>query len=118
MSKLITSLVSREPATIVVGLERLNANVSITLRDHGFSIVDAQKPIRTRPRNQIPQEVKCIIASLRATEIAVSKLRTAIRPGITANELWSVLHASVIAQNGDYSFTVLVLVLFSCSLAA
>jgi Xaa-Pro aminopeptidase len=105
MSSLITSLVSREPATIVVGLERLNANVAITLRDHGFSIVDAQKPFELARAIKSPEEIKCIVASLRATEIAVHKLRTTIRPGITENELWSVLHASVIAQNGDYCET-------------
>jgi Xaa-Pro dipeptidase len=33
------------------------------------------------------------------------KLRDAIAPGITENELWSVLHQSVIAQNGDYCET-------------
>jgi len=32
----------------------------------------------------------------------VAKLRAAIRPGLTEAELWSVLHASVIAQDGDY----------------
>ncbi|MDN3718733.1 M24 family metallopeptidase [Roseibium salinum] len=30
------------------------------------------------------------------------KLRDAIRPGLTEAELWSVLHKSVIEQNGDY----------------
>lgn len=45
------------------------------------------------------------IASLRATEVAVSKLRDAIRPGITENGLWSVLHQSVIEQTGDYCET-------------
>ena len=51
------------------------------------------------------EEIKCIVASLRATEIGVSKLRNAIRPGITENALWSILHQSVIEQNGDYCET-------------
>jgi len=46
--------------------------------------------------------MKCVIASLRATEIGVARLRDAIRPGLTEAQLWSVLHQSVIAQNGDY----------------
>jgi len=45
------------------------------------------------------------VASLRATEAGVARLREAIRPGITENELWSVLHQSVIALNGDYCET-------------
>lgn len=51
------------------------------------------------------EEVKCIRSSLRATETAVGCLRAAIKPGQTENELWSILHQSVIAQNGDYCET-------------
>jgi len=51
------------------------------------------------------EEIKCIKAAMRATERAVGALRDAIRPGITENELWSVMHQSVIAQNGDYCET-------------
>ncbi len=48
------------------------------------------------------EEMKCVRASLRATEVAVARLRAAIRPGISENALWSVLHQAVIAQDGDY----------------
>jgi len=48
------------------------------------------------------EELKCVRASLRATEIGVGRLREAIRPGQTEAELWSVLHQAIIAQNGDY----------------
>ena len=39
------------------------------------------------------------------TERAVAAMRDAIRPGLTENELWSVLHQAVIAGNGDYCET-------------
>jgi Xaa-Pro aminopeptidase len=41
-------------------------------------------------------------ASLGATERGVAALRAAIRPGLTEAQLWSVLHAAIIAQGGDY----------------
>jgi Xaa-Pro aminopeptidase len=41
-------------------------------------------------------------ASVRATEHAVGRMRAAIRPGLSENELWSVLHQGVIALGGDY----------------
>ncbi|KAL2822903.1 Creatinase/aminopeptidase [Aspergillus granulosus] len=102
MGELISSLVGR---SATLGLERLNANVAIALRDLGFTIVDAQKSVEMARAIKSADEVKCIVASLRATEVAVGKLRSAVRPGITENELWSVLHQSVIAQNGDYCET-------------
>lgn len=85
-----------------VGIERLNAGVIVELAARGIKLVDAQESIEMARAIKSTEEIKCVIASLRATEIAVGKLRDAIRPGMTENELWSVLHQSVIAQDGDY----------------
>ncbi|MEK8028819.1 M24 family metallopeptidase [Pseudaquabacterium rugosum] len=85
-----------------LGLERLNAGVAIALSGCGLRIVDAQEPIEMARAIKSAAEVQCIEASLRATERAVGRLREAIRPGITENALWSILHQSVIAQDGDY----------------
>lgn len=98
----VTELVG---ANAVIGIERMNAGVAIAMSNLGCKIVDAQESIEMARCIKSPEEVKCIIASLRATEVGVGKLREAIRPGITENELWSVLHKSVIEQNGDYCET-------------
>lgn len=86
----------------VVGVERLNAGTAIALKEAGLHVVDAQQPVEMARAIKSPEEMKCVIASLRATEIGVGKLRAAIRPGLTEAELWSVLHKSIIEQNGDY----------------
>ncbi len=99
MADLIRSLVGKGAT---VGLERLNAGAALALAEQGFAIVDAQEPVEMARAIKSPEEMKCVIASLRATEIGVAKLRAAIRPGLTEAELWSVLHQSIIAQNGDY----------------
>ncbi|MGF1501772.1 MAG: M24 family metallopeptidase [Paracoccaceae bacterium] len=96
---LIESLVGRGAT---VGLERLNAGAAIALAERGFRIVDAQAPVELARAIKSAEEMKCVRASLRATEIGVHRLRDAIRPGLTEAELWSVLHQAVIAQNGDY----------------
>ncbi len=88
-----------------VGLERLNAGAAIALQAQGLKIVDAQQPVEMARAIKSAEELKCVTASLRATEVAVGKLREAIRPGLTENQLWSVLHQSVIEQNGDYCET-------------
>lgn len=99
MADLVTSLVGK---AATLGIERLNAGSAIALRDAGLRIVDAQEPVEMARAIKSAEEMKCVNASLRATEIGVGKLREAIRPGMTEAELWSVLHQSVIAQNGDY----------------
>jgi Xaa-Pro aminopeptidase len=102
MNDLISELVG---AGATVGLERLNAGTAIALKECGLNIVDAQQPVEMARSVKSSEEMKCINASLRATENGVAKLRDAIRPGMTENELWSVLHQSVIAQNADYCET-------------
>ncbi len=88
-----------------VGIERLNAGAAIALASTGLRIVDAQEPVEMARAIKSPEEVKCVRASLRATERGVHALRAAIRPGVTENELWSVLHKSVIADGADYCET-------------
>lgn len=102
MTNLIEELVGKGAT---VGLERLNAGTAIALKDCGLRIVDAQQPVEMARAVKSSEEMKCVNASLRATERGVAKLRDAIRPGMTENELWSVLHQSVIAQNADYCET-------------
>lgn len=89
----------------VVGVERLNAGAAIALAAEGLHLVDAQEPVEMARCIKSDEEMKCVRASLRATEAGVAELRDAISPGLTEAELWSVLHRSVIAANADYCET-------------
>lgn len=102
MAETLRNLVGRNAR---IGLERLNAGAALALAQEGFTLTDAQQPVEMARAIKSPEEMKCIIASLRATEIGVGKLRETIRPGQTETELWSVLHKSIIEQNGDYCET-------------
>jgi Xaa-Pro aminopeptidase len=85
-----------------VGIERVNAGAASALAGHGWMLADAQEPVEHARAIKNAEEVKCVKASLRSTERAVQALRDAIRPGITENELWSIMHQAIIAQGGDY----------------
>ena len=85
-----------------VGVERLNAGATMALAGHGFAVVDAQQPVERARAVKSDEELKCVRSSIRATEIAVGHLRAALEPGLTEQQLWSVLHQAVIAQGGDY----------------
>ena len=86
----------------MVGIERVNAGAAIALAAEGFRITDAQQPIERARAIKSDEEMKCVRSSVRATELGVAALRDAIQPGITEQQLWSVLHQAVIAQGGDY----------------
>lgn len=85
-----------------VGVERINAGAAMALAEEGFVLADAQAPIERARAIKSAEEVKCVVASLRATERAVGSLREALKPGMSENALWSVLHQGVIAADGDY----------------
>jgi len=85
-----------------VGVERVNAGAALALRERGFHLFDAQAVLERARAVKSEEELKCVRASIRATETGVARLRSAIRPGLSENELWSVLHQSVIALGGDY----------------
>lgn len=88
-----------------IGVERINAGAVQALAAQGYLLVDAQAPVERARAIKSREELKCVRASLRATESAVARLRAAIRPGVSENALWSVLHQAVIEQNGDYCET-------------
>jgi len=92
-------------AAVRVGIERVNAGAATALASEGFTLVDAQEPVELARAIKSPEELKCIRASIRATERAVGAMREALRPGMTENLLWSILHQGVIAQGGDYCET-------------
>ncbi|HUF56932.1 MAG TPA: Xaa-Pro peptidase family protein, partial [Thermohalobaculum sp.] len=85
-----------------VGIERMNGGAALALAAEGVRLVDAQAPVERARAIKSAEEMKCVRASLAATEAGVARLRAAIRPGLTEAELWSVLHQAVIAQHGDY----------------
>src|SRR3954452_14673579 len=102
-AKQVASLVREHcGARAAVGVERVNAGAALALREEGFHLSDAQAPLERARAVKSPEELKCVRASVRATEVAVARLRAAMRPGLSENELWSVLHQGVIALGGDY----------------
>lgn len=100
--KMISLMRELVGSDIRVGIERMNAGVAIEMARQGIPVADAQEPVEMARCIKSNEEIKCMIASLQATEQATGKLRESIRPGITENELWSILHQEVIARNGDY----------------
>ena len=85
-----------------VGLERMNAGAALALAAEGIALTDAQAALERARAVKSAEELACVRASLEATERAVGRMRAAIRPGLTEQQLWSVLHQSVIAEGADY----------------
>ena len=72
------------------------------LTDAGIRLFDAQEPLEQARMIKTPEEIKCMQLSMDVCDIAVDRMRRALRPGITENQLWSILHETNIAHDGEW----------------
>ncbi len=48
------------------------------------------------------EEIKCLRLAMEVCDTAIDRMRAALEPGITENQLWSVLHETNIAHDGEW----------------
>ena len=68
----------------------------------GFKLFDAQEPLELARMVKTTEEVKCLQLSVNVADLAVQHMREAVTPGMTENELWSILHQTNIAHDGEW----------------
>jgi Xaa-Pro aminopeptidase len=68
----------------------------------GVRLFDAQAPIELARAIKTPQEIECLQLAVDVCDLAVDRMRNALKPGITENQLWSILHATNIAHDGEW----------------
>jgi Xaa-Pro aminopeptidase len=72
------------------------------LADAGIELVDAQEVVEQARAIKTPEELACMQLAVDVCDIAVERLRYALVPGITENQLWAVLHETNIAHDGEW----------------
>lgn len=72
------------------------------LIDAGIRLFDAQEPLEQARRIKTPEELKCMQLSVDVCDIAVERIRKALQPGLTENQIWSILHETNIAHDGEW----------------
>ncbi|WP_118180124.1 M24 family metallopeptidase [Paraburkholderia phosphatilytica] len=73
------------------------------LKGHGIQLFDAQ-PLTEQARVvKGPQEIEQHRVSMGVCDLGIARMREALTPGITENQLWSVFHATNIAHGGEWA---------------
>ena len=72
------------------------------LRAEGLEVMDGQEVTELARRIKSPEELACMAASIAVAEVGMAEMRAALRPGLTENELWSILHQVNIAHGGEW----------------
>jgi Xaa-Pro aminopeptidase len=72
------------------------------LIDRGLTIVDAQQPIEIARAIKTSDEIDSMQLVMNVCDEGVRRMRAAITPGITENQLWAILHETNIAHDGEW----------------
>jgi Xaa-Pro aminopeptidase len=72
------------------------------LMDRGLSILDGQRTIETARAIKTSDEIDAMKLVIDVCDEGVRRMRAALAPGITENQLWSVLHETNIAHDGEW----------------
>ena len=72
------------------------------LRAEGFHVMEGQSLMETARRIKSADEIACMSASVSVCEAGMAAMREALRPGITEQQLWALLHKVNIEQGGEW----------------
>jgi len=85
-----------------LAVDRLDIASASALARHGIELMDAQGPIERARSIKSAEEILCMNYSLTVADIAMARMREALRPGLTENELFAILYHTNIAMGGEW----------------
>jgi Xaa-Pro dipeptidase len=85
-----------------IGVERLHFAAAQALTNQGYELTDAHAVLDIARAVKLPEEITCMRHSVRSVEVGLERMRDALEPGITENDLWAILYSTVIETNGEY----------------
>jgi len=85
-----------------IAIDRLDPPGTHALEKQGIQIFDGQEPCEIARSIKSEDEIACIVQAIAVCEAGMARMREALRPGITENELWAVLHETNIRLGGEW----------------
>jgi len=68
----------------------------------GIELYDAQEPLEMARRIKSPEELALLRLAMDVCDEGIKRMQEALRPGLTENQIWSVLHGTNIAHGGEF----------------
>ena len=85
-----------------LAVDRCDPAGTLRLHARGIELIDVQGPIEMARCIKSPEEIKCLQASMDVCDVAIGRMQEALRPGITENQLWAILHETNAAHGGEW----------------
>ena len=85
-----------------IAIDVINGPAVEELNKVGLTVVDAKLILEQARVIKSLDELTCLKAAVEVAEIGVSKMRDELQPGMTEDELWSILHKTNIEHGGEW----------------
>lgn len=85
-----------------IALERFSPPVLQAVSRTGLRVTNAESLLEHARAINSPLEIRCMQHAIAVAEFGIEQMLDKLEPGITENQLWSVLHQVNIAHDGDW----------------
>lgn len=86
-----------------IGVDRLDASAVQGLMQAGFEVSDAPGFLEKARSIKCAEEVQLVRYAIAVAELGIARMRDALKPGLSENELWSILGQINVAHGGLWS---------------
>ncbi|WP_428262529.1 M24 family metallopeptidase [Haliangium sp.] len=84
-----------------VGLDRCFHGMALALEARGLEVVDCMQDLLATRAVKTPEEVSCLVESLTTCEAGTYEVLSALRPGVSEQELFAAYYGAIIAGGGE-----------------
>lgn len=85
-----------------IGVDRCDPLGAFALQELGMDLFDAQDMVERARAIKSNEELAAMAVSMAVCDLGCEAMRQSLRPGITENQLWAILHDANIAHNGEW----------------
>jgi len=73
------------------------------IKAQGIELFDAQPLMEQARLIKSAEEIQSHRVSMGVCDLAIARMRASLTPGITENQLWSIMHGTNVAQGGEWA---------------
>ena len=85
-----------------LALDRCEPAQTLALAGHDIDVLDAQVWMEYARSIKSKEEIDCMSISIGVCEVGAARIREALEPGVTENELWALMAHANIAMGGEW----------------
>jgi Xaa-Pro aminopeptidase len=85
-----------------LAVDKLDPPGTHALEAHGIKILEGQGPCELARSVKSEDEIACMVQSIAVCEAGMARMHESLRPGMTENELWAILHETNIRLGGEW----------------